>query len=334
MLLQDFENKETFGYFNGWITMKQAKEEGIIPDYLYDVFKNECVCGSEVIIQRNRKRFMCCDTECFEKKAWTIEEVFSRIGAKNTGISFSREVARKLEKRYPKMPLFKQFYLGGIQPGDLSTVDYITYCDAMRLLKSKEYTFSEIISVMSIPGFNTKLNYLFRKFDTFEALEKEINKYSSFRSFCVINCITDVTVMFNLYYNLENIKYAYLFFKQNMVRAASETITIAATGSLVIDGRKLSRNEIAPYLNKIVTDETGRRIINISLVNSFTRACRYLLADSPQPGHRKYRDAMAREQETGRKMIVTGQYIADRLRMYKDLILKEENNSNDEKQEE
>lgn len=76
---------EKFSAFKDWMTVFQAKKEGIIPTNFHEYFEDDCQCGSENIINRDLTQLMCCNPKCKIKQGFALAEMFHRFGIKGLG---------------------------------------------------------------------------------------------------------------------------------------------------------------------------------------------------------------------------------------------------------
>ena len=79
------EINDKYGAFYQYVTIRDAKEMGIIPKQYEEVFPDFCECGSENIIKKSLTQAMCCDPRCKVKLAYALSEMFSRFGVKGVG---------------------------------------------------------------------------------------------------------------------------------------------------------------------------------------------------------------------------------------------------------
>ena len=76
-------NFDKMGAFLNFISVREAKEVGIIPDFAAEYFPERCQCGSEMILDKfSRARLQCCNPFCSVKQAYMLSEMFRRFGIK------------------------------------------------------------------------------------------------------------------------------------------------------------------------------------------------------------------------------------------------------------
>lgn len=291
MNYEEFVASDNYNAFKDFVSVKQAKEEDIIPEDYHEVFKDTCDCGSDMIISKNRKCIKCCDPRCYIKTGKMLSQLFANFGAKfisdGTTIPLVQEIRRVKQE---------STHLAALQlnaswvPITLLGAKEDLYWDALDTVFGEKRSFADIVSKLAIPGLDTTARKIFEVYPTVSDLEASAE--GDFLK--ALDCcgIYDPKVAYYLETYLDDIKLAEKIFKSNILINLGEVIDIVITGSVAPDGIAMSRNEFISYLNDLTTLRDGYQLIEFRNCSAL-QTCNYVIADAPSSS-RKYKAGQER----------------------------------------
>ena len=295
MNYEEFKASDRHEAFLEFVSVKEAKILGIIPESFKDVFPEYCECGSEMIISTNRKTIKCCDPRCYIKMGKILAECFARFGVKNIGDATAVAITKELKEKVGYdlcvggflLPIVRDKWIPEVLYGARGEV----YFQALTHILSRKYTLGTVIKNLSIPKLEKTAEKIFDYYPSTQILENDIRERGTLRVLCDLG-IQDVKVAYYLETYFEDIKSMESIFLHAIKHVVGETISIVITGSVVPDGVVMSRKEFVEYLNDLATDSKGVQVLDFKECSA-VKTAPYIVADSPSSS-RKYRAGLER----------------------------------------
>lgn len=291
MNYNEFVDSDKYAAFDDYISVKQAKEDGLIPQEYWRVFRDKCECGSDMIISKNRTFIKCCDPRCPIKLGKMLSQTFANFGMKNisdgTTLPLMKEIihVKGIYSHIAALRLDSSW-----KPLNLFGVKGEIYYDNLDQIYSKRYTVGDLVSKLSIPTLDTTAKKIF---DVYPTLDSLIKRGNGDLRIPLRKCgIYDTKVVYYLDTYFEDIKTALELFKNNIFTTIYETVDIVVTGSVSPEGIYMSRNEFIDYINSLTMLQDGRQIIGFKLSGAL-QSVDYIIADQPS-NSRKYKVGLER----------------------------------------
>lgn len=319
MKFEELLEMETYGAFDDYVTVNEAKSSGLIPEDYNNIFKDKCNCGSDMIINSNLAQLQCCDPRCYIKLGHMLSELFSRFGCKNLGpatcLSIMYSYRNELEK-------FSHIEIIGLENvpyclPDGKVNDYIT---AIQLIHSKRFTLSELVGKLGIPELESSTNKIFEGFSTIGELCEDFQSNGgagAIPGFLMQRGIQDKKVWFYMRTFFWDIVKACVVLSDVLRPLAYKEVEIVITGNVSPYGYKSTKSEFIEMLNTEGTLPNGQRLFGFKS-SSAIMSVDIVVADYPS-GNRKYTKAKEREEVEG-KVIYTStellEYIKEQVKPY------------------
>lgn len=292
------EKYDKFHAFDSFVSVKTAKYLGIIPKGFYDevnpdkgAFPDHCECGSENIISMNLKQAQCCNPRCRIKMGWALSELFSRF--KEAGIEgvgpaicadFINGVYDKLKYgSYVEALLIPYDEYPSYMKGYAAT-DKLYY--ACQAVKRMPLTFAQMVSKLGLAGFNASADKLISGVNCSKELQDTINSEGGMRAYCANRGVYDPYKIMCFYESMRDIVVAEQVFKQSIRREGITKVDICITGSLAIDGEKLTKSAFVLLCNQAAQAKDGMQLFEIKQTTAI-ESVPYVVADY-ESGSRKY----------------------------------------------
>lgn len=282
------ELANTYGAYDNFITVREAKEQGIIPAVYVDrddpeggIFPDRCKCGSENIITRDLKRGTCCNPRCRIKLGYALSEMFSRCGIKGIG---DQTCIRMINSIYPELQYKSHVEVLMMEYKDYpyslyGTVAGQTMFCACQKIRKRQMTFAGMVSLLGVPELSTSTGTLFRGINNAEQMISSIKSYGGIASYCSQRGVNDPEKMFWLYNSLVDIILANSAC-YNLRPEGIRRIRICITGMVSVGGERMTRNAFVNYCNSIARYDNGVQILEIENTSA-KESCAYVVADYP-----------------------------------------------------
>lgn len=259
------------------ISVREAKDFGVIPKEYENVIKDKCICGADYFISRNRKTLMCSDERCDIKNAYRGAEMLSLLGVKGMGFSYCYTLLKQNK--------FKSHIGILIATPDLhpNSVGYSTRefnCRQIQNALSEPVSFRTMVSKLAIPGLKENALNIFKGIDSHSEYMKAMMKFEraqrplqSFVSSALgsygdlADTITNTLIEYDL-----DIKIAEKVF--NIIPDSNKEYKIAITGRIELEGN-FTRTEFESHLREIGKGQISVRI------NKALASVDYVVCDSP-----------------------------------------------------
>lgn len=289
MIYEEFVESDRYNAFNDFISVAQAKESGLIPESYTNIFPDKCVCGSDMIISKNRKCIKCCDPRCYIKIGKMLSQLFANFGAKNISDGTTIPLIQELKNVKGTETHLEALKLDGSWvPLTLIGAKEDIYYDALDMVFKEKRTFADIVSKLAIPALDTTARKIFEFYENVKELEEQSNLLDAL-SPCGIY---DPKVAYYLETYMEDIKLAEEIFSKHILTNIGGVIDIVITGAVAPDGVTMSRNEFVSYLNELATLDDGCQLLEFRNCTAL-QTCNYVIADVPSSS-RKYKAGQER----------------------------------------
>lgn len=289
---EEFVESDTYGAFNDFISVKDAKKSGLIPEEYHNIFHDTCRCGSDMLISKNRTFIKCCDPRCPIKLGKMASQMFENFGTKNVGEGTTLPLMEELirvkndNSHIATLKLINDSWV----PFNLLGAKEDIYYTALNQIFSQKYSLGDLISKLAIPSLDSSPKKIFSRFPT---LDLFLQRANGDLRIPLADCgIYDLKVSYYLSTYLDDIKEAINLFKGNLTCNVYGTASIVITGSVFPEGRPMSRNEFIKYLNQLTLLEDGRQVLSVKECSAI-QTCDVIIADSPS-NSRKYRAGLER----------------------------------------
>lgn len=300
MKFEELLEMDTYGAFDDYVTVKEAKSSGLIPEDYNNIFEDKCSCGSERIISKNLAHLECCNPRCYIKLGYMLSELFSRFGCLNMGpatcLSIMYGYRNDLEKP------------SHVEILGLNEVPYVIdngrvddYIRAIEVIRSKRLTLPELVGHLGIPKIDKIANKIFQGYSTIGELCEELDNNGGFKAmpaFLLQRGIEDRKVWFYMRHFFWDMIKACVILGDVLRPLAFNEIQIVITGSVSPYGNKATKNEFIDLLNDAGTLPNGQRLLGFKN-SSAIASVPIVVADYPS-GNRKYVKAKEREEYEGK----------------------------------
>jgi len=295
--------------FRGWITVREAKRRAIIPDLPgYEAFKEQCTCGSDIIIKSSKTQMMCCNPECPEKIPYRLAKMFRNFNIKNIGPGICKKVWTELNRlsndreSRGEEPLFHfGTYLEVLTipfkeyPMSLNNLHGYDFAEACQTILDANVTFSEFIGKLGLTGIDTAAAEVFKDYSNYEQIISDMEK-SDLITWCVQHGIYAPSKMYEIRSALKHILFAYII-KQGSFRAVSiQTIPVCMTGNVVFRGKRMTKAEFLDMCTETACVD-GIQIYEFKM-NSAVNSNEFVLYSTPSSSS-KFRIASSRGSVSG-----------------------------------
>ncbi|GAA0101596.1 hypothetical protein UT300012_23110 [Paraclostridium bifermentans] len=284
---------ETFGAFDDFVSVKVAKERGLIPPPYHNIFKDTCECGSEMIIRDKLTRVQCCNPRCYIKLGYALDELFTRFGCKDLGpatcISAMKGVINKLE-----IPSHVEIL--GLEEDQLPLTflnyKYNEFMVAKELIFSKAYSISELVPKLALPTLDKTAASIFAKYNDAVEFIEDFQSYEKFSTFMYEHGVADKWKIYCMRTYAIDILKGQMIFNDNFREKPMKEIELVITGYISPNGKSMTKDEYVEYLNTIGIDKHGVRRYGFRRSEA-VESVHHIIADAPS-GYKKYRRAVER----------------------------------------
>lgn len=261
-----------------FLTVVDAKQEGVIPESFFAYIPDLCpCCGQDMWISESRTILKCSNDFCIRRIAFRADALLKDLGIKGYG------------------PVLLENYCESINAS--SIIDFIQYppmpYNVIELIQQRNPTYSQLVEMLHIPNFGTKAYKLFDGFDNFSDFLKAISKSDNASDFIkqrvggdeTANLVAQIIITYE--HELREIS------KLIVVRPkAKRTILLQITGHILNvrseDGRALTKDDYVYILNSI-----GREVGCEFRRSDALQSVSFIVADTAS-NTRKYRVGLER----------------------------------------
>lgn len=303
MKFEEFKELDSINAYAEFMSVKDAKASGHIPPEYEDIFRDDCICGSDRMINTRLTTVMCVDPKCYIKMGYNLDNMLKKFGCKGLGPSTCVSICKfgkengifKVPSHIEILHSFQRFeHLLGAKYQDLR--------HAVGTIQSTPLKFYQMIQYLCIPDYDTSCKDLFGDVSNFDDLMNKINS-SSVIDFLYHRGVKDTKKAIHLYLSLRDIRAFELMFVGEYTKPAIKHVNICITGVVAPEGVSMTRKEFLNYCNSISVID-GTPLFDIT-ANSAKMSNSYVIADHPS-GSDKYSKAVYRERANpGVKIIYT-----------------------------
>lgn len=302
MTFEELLQRETFGAFNEFIKVTDAKTQGLLPESYHNIFNDKCKCGSDMIIKSNLTTFQCCNPRCYIKLGYMLNETFSRFGVNDafskmgikgfgpaTCISAMEQAVKFLD--IPSH--IELFSLGRFElPTVISNYRLDDFEYAKQIMLSKQYTLADLVSKLGLPGLGDKAHDIFEDYNSVAELDEDIDAVGDIPRLLSTKGIYASMMAYNLRTYLPDIILAQMRFNEQIRMQAGQTIDIVMTGRLSPNGVSMSKDAFLDLLNKEGTTSDGISLYGFRRTSA-VKSVPYVVADYPT-NYSNYKEGSAR----------------------------------------
>ncbi len=193
MTLEELRERDYWGAFDEWISVKEAKDIGNIPEDYHYLLRDYCECGSERMIKKNNKSWTCVDPKCPIKMAKSMVEIFNRFGIKEIG--------------------YKSCLNAELKEWEFGESLKDKYETALIRIRSERLTLTELISLIALPEIRGKASMLVGDF-------KNLQDIITINIITITSSVLNTVITGNIRLNGESIT------KYNYVKLLNDVLTI------------------------------------------------------------------------------------------------------------
>lgn len=290
---EELLSRETYDAFIGYLKVSDAKNKGIIPESYHNIFPDKCKCGSDMIVTGELTQILCCNPRCYIKLGHMLDEMFTRFGIKGFGpatcVSAMQEAVNYLEvPSHVEIFNLDRFDL----PVSILNYKYSEFMETKEIMLSKQYTLSDLIPKLGLPGLGQSAQDIFEEFDDILEVETALDAEGGIVRFLANRGVYSSMTAFYLRTYLPDIIVAQMFFNEQIRMQAGQVIEIVMTGYLSPNGNSMSKDEYLELLNKTGTTKDGVPLYGFRK-SSAVKSVPYIVADYPSSS-KKYREGVAR----------------------------------------
>lgn len=306
MTFEEFrQNHDHYNAYSDWITVREAKASGLIPEAYHEYFPDDCECGSENIIRTNLKAITCCDPKCYLKEALQMAEFFSRSNIERLGEGNCRTILNMFhsaDKNRMKRGEKTMFPTGSfldifdvpenLWPLECGSAIERDLSIAIAKLKNDNVTFPELISRLGIESLGSNALKLFDGISSAEQFKQEIDRNGGVRFFCYSRGVYSLEIINSVYESLIDIANAERLFHNSIRQQGLVTVDICITGSSVLQGISLTKNQLVEVLNQASIGKSGFQYFEFHMCTALQSAP-FILYTTPS-STAKFRAGQAR----------------------------------------
>lgn len=309
MNYSEFLARDIFHAYVEFTSVKNAKENGLIPEKFHSIFPETCECGSDFIIKNNLKEIRCCNPDCYIKMAHRMSDMFTRFDCKNVKFKTCLSIVKYcINRGHFKVPTHTEILTVNFEDGDWYNYFGAKFYDirnAVNKIKSSTLSLGSLISKLGIPSFGNDSEKYFSDIGSMIEIANFGSK-ERIREFLVSKGIYSNEKHADFIDNLMTIAIAEENLTYRLLPPSNATLKVVITGRVSVLGKYLSRNEYLDLCNKVtIMGDGGRRLYNV-VSSKALASTDYFIADSPSTSE-KYIAGLNREKLTGKKFIYTAE---------------------------
>lgn len=309
----ELQSKDRVGAFVGYITIAEAKEEGLIPEEYHDSFRDKCACGSDRIIKHNLTSFMCCDPRCWIKVAHSLSYMFSKFQCKNVGEKTCLSIVKSGLKHMPvKSHLYFLTHGSKHLPMDLGGAAISNFEVAVSQVRSTILSFPDLVSKLAIPSLGSVANKIFSDISSVDHLVQKMNEEGGVQAFMLNRGVADLSKTFYLHEFLQDIAYAEKVVFKKLMPVGQLDLNIVMTGKLYLQGQFLTKEKFVALCNRLGVISPTFRLFDIKAGKAL-EGSDFFIASSASTSE-KYLKAKERESMEGKKLLYTPEEFLDFLK--------------------
>lgn len=258
MKYEEFMKADRFGAFLEFVSVKEAKDTGVIPKSYHNIFADECDCGSEMMIARNRKKIMCCNPRCPVKLGHRLSEMLTRFGCPNIGPGISKSIINQTWEFLRYKSHLEVFLLPAEKyPMVLQGTTALDFKYAIEQVKSSELTLAGYIGKLALPKLDKKALDIFEDYNLIEDFVNDYKANGGLVKFLASKGIHDLKIAYYIYDSLPDLYLAEILKSGKVKEKAIAKTYICLTGRLKLDGLPITKENYISWLNTCATAKDG-----------------------------------------------------------------------------
>ena len=311
MEFSELKNRDVDNVYAEYVSVKDAKQFGLIPESFKDSIPNYCECGSEFIIKTSLKNIKCCDPGCKFKVAYSMAEMFTRFGVQGLKEGTCLKIVEwGIANRIFKIPSHTEIL--NLRDDDATRslvgvlgVKYSELLLAIDIIRGSSMSYGEMVSKLAIPNFDGKIVEILSDVNSTEELlnlNKE-NPREGIKRYLVDHGVYSINLIDSFLDSLPIIYECEKNLTGSLRMNGIVTINIAISGALSVQGRRLSRDAFVELANK-AGKVHGIQIFSITVGKAFQSAS-YFVIDS-MSSSKTCQAALYRQSQSSEKIIFSG----------------------------
>lgn len=260
---------DVMGAYVNFISVRTAKEVGIIPDFAADYFPEQCQCGSEMILNKiSRASLQCCNPFCRVKQAYMLSEMFHRFGIKGLGYGKAARVldffsGQLTSNSYVEvLTVDPERYPVGIRGSDLE----LLLLFGRNIMLSRQMTFAEMVGKLGLPELGASVaNKVFGDYNSLMEFIEASKQAGSVRKLLVAKGVCDISKLFWIANRLKDIGIANIFFQSVIRKKGLCKMPICITGNVVLDGRRMTKQAYVAMVNEASRTRAGFPLFEVEM---------------------------------------------------------------------
>lgn len=307
---KEFVESDKFRAFTEFISVEMAKEQGIIPVEYFNIIKDKCVCGSDMIISRNRKKLMCCDPRCKIKLGFRLAKTFEKFECKNLGPSTCKSVINQVWDKLKYKSHVEALLLTPSEfPRVLDGAKGQDYKIGLYTIQNSSLTLANVIAKLGLPELDTTAREIFSNYKSVDEFIEAVDKSGNLITFLSKLGIHDRKVAYYINDSIPDFYLAEQLVGDNIKDIAFKQVNICLTGRLKYDGLPITKTNYLKFLNESSIASDGTVIFEFNQCSAVD-SVPYIVYSSVSD-NAKYLAGLERErkylQQTGKqkKILVT-----------------------------
>lgn len=279
MTFKELQDKDSFGAFDEWCSVADAKKLGIIPAGFHDYFSNICQCGSDNIIKKSASMMMCCNPKCSVKMGFALAETLTRFGVKGIKAASCDKIYASFVARDQQLKAaggkglfelnsfieclgvpFEQY------PSDLAcSVLGTDFYRASLQIRQEPITFPKLVSNLAIPDLSKDAEKLFSGFSNFVEIADAMKDAGSVNVFCQLRGFNSPMVAYNVKHSIRDIAAANVLFNNALRSEGRLKLNVCMTGPISLNGTRSTKDKYLKECNRLCVDNTGMTLLEINM---------------------------------------------------------------------
>lgn len=280
--------------YSDWMSVREAKYYGDIPEKYFPYFDDYCECGSENIIKHGLTQMTCSDPNCPIKQGYAIAEMLTRFGVKGLKEATCRKIYEAFKRKDEKEKFLKtksyvelltipwEDYPASVQ----CSAKGLEFFQACQFVHSKQYTFSELVAALAIPSLGNDAEKLLGGISNVEVMLNTIKEEGSVSRFCSKRGFKAPMVAFNLRHSLTDIAVANLIFNHAIRQEGVFRVSVCMTGAVSLHGNRTTKEQFLKQCNELCIDKDGLQLMEFKM-NAAIESNPFILYSRPS-GDRKF----------------------------------------------
>lgn len=272
--------KEVTSAYSDFVTITESD----LPDYYKGVFPHHCKCGGEVIIKSSTAQgggyteLQCCNPDCWVKMAHRLAYFCKTLGYKGFGVATAYTLFEGVYTQLTTASFLEVFSLPATEVGRYLTQSQLSLFQEIKEdILIKRCSFVDAVAALGIPCLG-KRSKIFNIVKTPQAL---VNCVLGDKIGPLCDMAGVMSPMHRFQFEIYKLDIAILLCELMPLAVATpdKEVNIAITGSVVVEGKKISRAEFIALCESIgdVDKGTAYKLVETKARNKLE----YVIADGP-----------------------------------------------------